>query len=156
MEENSSLNPVLYEANEKILYTLNGFIQTYIFVEEEDEEPDDRTIVEKLHKRRNLLASYCKLIMYNVIPVKMAAEVFRHYLKYFNDFGDIIKKTLEKARYISKISFARTVVLSLSVAFRELHRDAGNRIDRQSGEFISVKVSSNVKIKDILIERKFF
>lgn len=41
----------------------------------------DETRIEELHKRRNYLAAYCKLIVYNVIPVKAAADIFKHYLR---------------------------------------------------------------------------
>ena len=71
----------------------------------------------------------------------MAADVFRHYVKYYNDYGDIIKTTLGKSREINKVSCARTMAVSLSMLFRDLHRDPGNRIDRQSEEFSSLKVS---------------
>ena len=42
---------------------------------------DENQKIEELHKRRNFLASFCKLIVYNVIPVKRAADVFRYYMK---------------------------------------------------------------------------
>ena len=31
-------------------------------------DPDEHTKIEELHKRRNFLASFCKLIVYNVMP----------------------------------------------------------------------------------------
>ncbi|TRY76481.1 hypothetical protein TCAL_17003 [Tigriopus californicus] len=53
---------------------------------------------EELHKRRNLLASYCKLVVYNVFPTKSASDIFKHYVMFYNDYGDIIKITLGKAK----------------------------------------------------------
>lgn len=44
-------------------------------------DAQDETRIEELHKRRNYLAAYCKLIVYNVIPVKAAADIFKHYLR---------------------------------------------------------------------------
>lgn len=41
----------------------------------------DETRIEELHKKRNYLAAYCKLVVYNVIPVKSAADIFKHYLR---------------------------------------------------------------------------
>lgn len=41
----------------------------------------DERRIEELHKRRNFLAAYCKLIVYNVAPVRRAADVFKHYIK---------------------------------------------------------------------------
>lgn len=47
-----------------------------IFLDGQDERR-----IEELHKRRNFLASYCKLIVYNVMPTKRAGDVFKHYIK---------------------------------------------------------------------------
>lgn len=47
-------------------------------------DAQDETRIEELHKRRNYLAAYCKLIVYNVIPVKAAADIFKHYLRVSN------------------------------------------------------------------------
>lgn len=37
--------------------------------------------LEDLHKQRNLLAAYCKLIVHGVLEMSMAAEVFMYYMK---------------------------------------------------------------------------
>lgn len=141
LEENSLLRPLVYEPDRGLQQTLNDFIQTYVFVEDEEDGHDEHTKIEELHKRRNFLSSFCKLVVYNVLPIKAASDVFRHYVKYYNDYGDIIKTTLGKAREINKVSCARTMVLSLSMLFRDLQRDAGPRIDRQSEEFLCIKVT---------------
>lgn len=44
-------------------------------------ESHDETRIEELHKKRNYLAAYCKLIVYNVIPVQAGADIFKHYLR---------------------------------------------------------------------------
>jgi cohesin complex subunit SA-1/2 len=59
--------------------------------------------------------------------------------QYYNDYGDIIKATLGKAREINKTNCARTMAISLTMLFRELQRD-GIRINRQSEDFVSLKV----------------
>ncbi|EFX88480.1 putative stromalin antigen protein, SA-D [Daphnia pulex] len=139
LEGNPLLRPVVYQPDRDLQQTLNNFIQKYVFVEEEDEEIDEETQVEALHKRRSYLSNFCKLVVYNVLPIQTAADVFRHYVKCDDDYGDIIKMMLGKAREINKVSCARTMVLSLSMLFRDLSRDAGSRIDRQSEGFFSVK-----------------
>lgn len=45
--------------------------------------------LEDLHKRRNLLAAYCKLIVHGVLEMSVAAEVFMFYMK--------VKKLWEEA-----------------------------------------------------------
>jgi cohesin complex subunit SA-1/2 len=70
---------------------INDFIQMFVFVEEEDEEMDDHTKIEELHKRRNYLAGLCKLVVYNVVPMKTAADIFKHYVTFYNDYGKLIQ-----------------------------------------------------------------
>ncbi|XP_026325154.1 cohesin subunit SA-1 isoform X2 [Hyposmocoma kahamanoa] len=113
---------------------LNDFIQEFVFV---NHNYDERRI-EELHKRRNFLAAYCKLIVYNVAPIRRAADVFKHYIKCYNDYGDIIKATLSKAREINKQSCAMTMEL----AMQALYTDARNRhkhVSRQLPEMQELK-----------------
>ena len=74
------------------VYIHNFLIRQYIFSFTE------------LHKRRNFLASFSKLIIYNVLPTKVGADVFKHYVVFYNHYGDIIKATLSKARENNKVS----------------------------------------------------
>ncbi|PSN33726.1 Cohesin subunit SA-1 [Blattella germanica] len=135
---NPALTDLIYDADRALQLQLNDFIQNYVFIMEDDDEQDEHSKIEELHKRRNFLASFCKLIVYNMMPTKVAADVFKHYVKYYNDYGDIIKATLGKAREINKTNCARTMAISLTMLFKELQRD-GNRINRQSEDFISLK-----------------
>lgn len=42
---------------------------------------DENVKIEELHKKRNFLASFCKLIVYNIVHIRTAAEMFKHYMK---------------------------------------------------------------------------
>lgn len=104
------------------------------------QQEDEASKIEALHKRRNLLAAYCKLIVYNVVEINTGADIFKQYtkvsecklsnwiitvmflsfsllsflpLQYYNDYGDIIKETMSKTRQIDKIQYAKTLILSL-------------------------------------------
>lgn len=66
------------DLNQQLL--LNKFVQQYAFSSEQEDDQDE-TKIEELHKRRCFLAAYCKLIVYNVIPTQAASEIFKHYLK---------------------------------------------------------------------------
>ncbi|XP_071445719.1 cohesin subunit SA-2 isoform X1 [Hetaerina americana] len=138
LESNPWQRALVYEPDRALQQMLNDFIQSYVFIEDDDDEQDEHTKIEELHKRRNFLASFCKLIVYNVMPTKVAADVFKHYVKYYNDYGDIIKATLGKAREINKVNCARTMALSLTMLFRDLNGE-GMRINRQGEDFISLK-----------------
>ena len=62
-------------------------------------------------------------------------------LQYYNDYGDIIKATLGKAREINKVSTAKTLALSLTQLFKELQGEQGWNVDRASEAFQAIKVS---------------
>ncbi|XP_015171722.1 PREDICTED: cohesin subunit SA-2 isoform X1 [Polistes dominula] len=135
---NALMSQLVYEPDQTMQHMLNRFIQEYVFCEEEDDEHDEHSKIEELHKRRNFLASYCKLIVYNMIPTKAAADVFKHYVKYYNDYGDIIKTTLGKARDINKTNCALTMQHSLNILYNEIVMEKG-KVNRNSEEFIAIK-----------------
>lgn len=45
------------------------------------QQDDEASKIEALHKRRNLLAAYCKLIIYNVVEMNTGADVFKQYMR---------------------------------------------------------------------------
>ncbi|TUF37118.1 Cohesin subunit SA-1 [Bagarius yarrelli] len=92
-----------------------------------------------LHKRRNLLAAFSKLIIYDIVDMPAAADIFKHYMKYYNDYGDIIKETLSKTRQTDKIQCAKTLILSLQQLFNELVQDQGPNLDRTSSHVSGIK-----------------
>ncbi|XP_037933761.1 cohesin subunit SA-1-like [Teleopsis dalmanni] len=118
---------------------LNNFVQHYVFSLKQ-EVVQDETRIEELHKKRNFLASYCKLIVYNIIPTRTGAGIFKYYVKCYNEYGDIIKATLGKAREINKINFALTLLLSLIAIFKDLQQQSeNNSVSRNSHEFADLK-----------------
>lgn len=42
---------------------------------------DDHIQIEQLHQRRRLLAGFCKLLLYGVLELDAASDVFKHYNK---------------------------------------------------------------------------
>ncbi|RXG56416.1 Cohesin subunit SA-2, partial [Armadillidium vulgare] len=139
LKTKEALAPLVYEPDKDLQHSLNNFIQNYVFIEDtEIEEQNEHEKIEELHKRRNFLATFCKLIVYNVLPTKVAADVFKHYVRYYDDYGDIIKATLGKAREINKVNCARTMALALTMIFRDLQKD-GAKIQKSSDDFLSLK-----------------
>ncbi|XP_019384955.1 PREDICTED: cohesin subunit SA-2-like isoform X2 [Crocodylus porosus] len=126
------------------------FIQDHVFTEEEEEfkdltEEEERTKegykLNDLHRRRSLLAVYCKLIVYNVVEMVAAAEIYKHYMKTYNDFGDIIKETLSRTRHNDKIQCAKTLVLCLQQLFQKHINTLGssNSMELSSTSFMNIK-----------------
>lgn len=51
------------------------------FVFLDGQQDDEASKIEALHKRRNLLAAHCKLIVYNVVEMNTGADIFKHYMR---------------------------------------------------------------------------
>lgn len=143
----TSFGPLLYTPSPKLQRALLNFVCMHIFVGPDCDsqcsvsENSEVERLEDLHKRRNLLAAYCKLIVHGVLEMSMAAEVFMYYRKYYNDFGDIIKETMYRTRQTDKIESARTLVLCLQQLFVRLKREqeSGGRAHPGVQTFTSIK-----------------
>lgn len=62
--------------------------------------------------------------------------------QFYNDYGDIIKATLGKAREINKVICAKTMALSLTTLFDDLQRDPSTGVVNKYNEnFLSIKVN---------------
>ncbi|NWW06711.1 STAG2 protein, partial [Oreocharis arfaki] len=137
-----------YLPNTSLQEKLFSFIQEHVFVDEEEEkkdlteeEKDESCKLDDLHKKRSLLAAYCKLIVYNVVEMTAAAEIYKYYVKTYSDFGDIIKETLSKTRHNNKIQSAKTLILCLQQLF-QTHaesQDSSSGVDFSSASFTNIK-----------------
>ncbi|KAL0964090.1 hypothetical protein UPYG_G00318430 [Umbra pygmaea] len=142
----SSYGPLLYTPHPRLQRVLLAYILEHVFTgaqctSHSRESCEER--LEELHRRRNLLAAYCKLIVHRVLEMSMAAEVFMFYMKYYNDFGDIIKETLSRTRQMDKIESARTLVLCLQQLFLRLKQE------QESGVTCSSSVQTFSSIKEL-------
>uniref|UniRef100_A0A3B4FY53 Cohesin subunit SA n=1 Tax=Pundamilia nyererei TaxID=303518 RepID=A0A3B4FY53_9CICH len=143
----TSFGPLLYTPSPKLQRALLTFVCLHIFVGSDyDSQSRDHSEgkvekLEDLHKWRNVLAAYCKLIIHGVLEMSMAAEVFMYYMKYYNDFGDIIKETVYRTRQMDKIESARTLVLCLQQLFVRLkqEQESGGRPHPGVQTFTSIK-----------------
>lgn len=55
--------------------------ENYFLYSLEGDEEDEANKIEALHKRRNLLAAFSKLIIYDIVDMHAAADIFKHYMK---------------------------------------------------------------------------
>uniref|UniRef100_A0A8D0DDN7 Cohesin subunit SA n=1 Tax=Sander lucioperca TaxID=283035 RepID=A0A8D0DDN7_SANLU len=140
------LEPLVYSPEDSLQSELLSFILNHVFIDQDDDtnstdgQQDDEAVkIEALHKRRNLLAAYCKLIIYCVVDMKTGADIFKQYMRYYNDYGDIIKETMSKTRQIDKIQCAKTLILSLQQLFNEMLSELGHGFDRSSSSFCGIK-----------------
>uniref|UniRef100_A0A8C0B3A6 Cohesin subunit SA n=1 Tax=Buteo japonicus TaxID=224669 RepID=A0A8C0B3A6_9AVES len=136
------LEPLVYTPDSSLQSELLSFILDHVFIDQDDDnnsQDDEASKIEALHKRRNLLAAFCKLIVYTVVEMNTAADIFKQYMKYYNDYGDIIKETMSKTRQIDKIQCAKTLILSLQQLFNEMIQENGYNFDRSSPTFSGIK-----------------
>uniref|UniRef100_A0A673B8I8 Cohesin subunit SA n=1 Tax=Sphaeramia orbicularis TaxID=375764 RepID=A0A673B8I8_9TELE len=140
------LEPLVYTPDSTLQAELLNFILDQVFIDQDDDNnstdgqhDDEAGKIEALHKRRNLLAAYCKLIIYNIVEINTGADIFKQYMRYYNDYGDIIKETMSKTRQIDKTQCAKTLVLSLQKLFNEMLSELGCNIDRSTSAFCGIK-----------------
>jgi len=75
------METLVYEPDQELQQLLNVFMQENVFSVDKEDDLDEHARIELLHKRRNYLAQFCKLVVYNVIPVRAASDVFKYYVK---------------------------------------------------------------------------
>ncbi|MEQ2188076.1 hypothetical protein GOODEAATRI_011289, partial [Goodea atripinnis] len=86
------LEPLVYSPEDSLQSELLSFILNHVFIDQDDDtnstdgQQDDEAVkIEALHKRRNLLAAYCKLIIYCVVEMRTGADIFKQYMRLFNE-----------------------------------------------------------------------
>uniref|UniRef100_A0A8C2LB70 Cohesin subunit SA n=1 Tax=Cyprinus carpio TaxID=7962 RepID=A0A8C2LB70_CYPCA len=135
MWDSSAGTPLLYTPDPKLQKALLSFVVEHVFTSpEQDTHSSKDGRLEDLHRRRNLLAAYCKLIVHSVLEMSMATELFKQYVKFYNDFGDIIKETLNRTRQMDKMESARTLVQCL-----QQEQDRGNTCSSRVQTYSSIK-----------------
>lgn len=65
----------------KLIFSSSSFNLLSTCLSAEGDEEDEANKIEALHKRRNLLAAFCKLIIYDIVDMPAAADIFKHYMK---------------------------------------------------------------------------
>ena len=144
---NKALKPLVYLASDDLQQELRLFNDRNVFTNEDedvlagvDEEEEDASIkIEALHKRRKLLACFCKLIISNNIQMTLAADVFKHYLKFYNDYGDIIKNTLAKLNDYNRTECAKIILRSLHIMWDTVPHISPTRVDKACEQFAHIK-----------------
>jgi cohesin complex subunit SA-1/2 len=97
VDKNPDYQVLIIEINENLIQALLTFLNTYVFFAEEPKsnlfliklnfihlsflDQDEQAKIETLHKKRNLLAAYCKLIVHNVLPIQAATNILKYYVK---------------------------------------------------------------------------
>ncbi|KAK2510437.1 hypothetical protein Q9233_017739, partial [Columba guinea] len=134
----AALAPLLLPPNAELQSQLAAFLMDHVFQHEPSPTEDGESRIEELHQRRVLLAGFCKLIIYNVLELSAASDVFKHYGKFYGDYGDIIKETLNLTRQMDRQEWARTLLLSLKQLMSELLLQTGPEI-HEDESFLEIR-----------------
>ncbi|XP_029020593.1 cohesin subunit SA-1 isoform X1 [Betta splendens] len=126
-----ALQSLVHPPSDSLRSELAAFLLDYIFMDPEDAdlsaEDEEEMKIRLLQTKRSQLAGYCKLVIYEVLDLTAATDVFKHYSKYFKDFGDIIKETVSRSKLINPVQSAKAVCLSLQQLFSEKLTEAHSR-----------------------------
>uniref|UniRef100_A0A8B9NEM5 Cohesin subunit SA-3 n=1 Tax=Accipiter nisus TaxID=211598 RepID=A0A8B9NEM5_9AVES len=135
-----ALAPLVQLPDAGLQSQLAAFLMDHVFHHacSHEELSDSENHIEELHQRRVLLAGFCKLIIYDVLELSAASDVFKHYAKFYSDYGDIIKETLNCTRQIDRQEWARTLLLSLQQLMTELLLQQGPEI-RAAEAFLEIR-----------------
>ncbi|THD21172.1 Cohesin subunit [Fasciola hepatica] len=135
-----SLRSLVYTADRDLGLKLTNYLERRVFVDDEDEEEEDENAkFESLHERRTQLAAFCKLVIYNFVPIRAAAPLYKYYIRSFNDFGDIMKSTLAKSREINRVHTARMIAHCLQLCYNELEATSNGHVEHGSEGLQAVK-----------------
>ncbi|XP_068130150.1 cohesin subunit SA-3 [Hyperolius riggenbachi] len=137
--ELSHFQPLVYTPDLALQAELAGFLVDHVFTSAEEIEGDEIKQIAMVHNRRNLLAGYCKLILYNILELRYASEVFKYYVKYFIFYGDIIKETLHRSRSVSKEESTMTILLTLTQSFTGFCAENGSPDRRYAQTFLEIR-----------------
>ncbi|CAL1612852.1 unnamed protein product [Knipowitschia caucasica] len=124
------LQTLVHLPSDSLRSEMAAFLVDYVFTDDEElNEVGEEAKIARLQKKRNQLAGYCKLVMYGVLDLAAATDVFKHYSKYFKDYGDIIKEVISKSKLINPVLSAKTVCLSLQQLFSEMLTEEQSKQD---------------------------
>ncbi|XP_012494372.1 PREDICTED: cohesin subunit SA-3 isoform X3 [Propithecus coquereli] len=137
------LRPLVFFPEATLQSELASFLMDHVFIQPGDlgsgHSQEDHLQIEQLHHRRRLLAGFCKLLLYGVLEMDAASDVFKHYNKFYNDYGDIIKETLTRARQIDRSQCSRILLLSLKQLYTELLQEQGPQGLNELPAFIEMR-----------------
>uniref|UniRef100_A0A8C5L830 Cohesin subunit SA n=1 Tax=Jaculus jaculus TaxID=51337 RepID=A0A8C5L830_JACJA len=123
------LRPLVFFPEAALQSELASFLMDHVFLQSKEVDnghsQEDYAQIEQLHQRRRLLAGFCKLLLYGVLELDAASDVFKHYNKFYEDYGDIIKETLTRARQIDRSQCSQILLLSLKQLYTELMQEQG-------------------------------
>ncbi|GMR33490.1 hypothetical protein PMAYCL1PPCAC_03685, partial [Pristionchus mayeri] len=126
--------------NDRLASQLRRFVDDNVFSSTEDTSSMDQTSeIDLMHRKRSIVAQYCKLALHGVIVYSEAAHLLRHYVKYYQDFGDILKLLILKTRDTDRMANARMLSAALKLAYEDVKADSGGFVDPDAEVFSDLR-----------------
>uniref|UniRef100_A0A0N4Z0H4 SCD domain-containing protein n=1 Tax=Parastrongyloides trichosuri TaxID=131310 RepID=A0A0N4Z0H4_PARTI len=130
-----------YEADSTLVQTLINYLNNHVF--NASSSPSKNLSQEEsfalVSRRREILAGFCKLIIYGCISFINAKIVLPYFHQYSKDFGDIIKTMMQKCRDIDKMQYAKAITKTLLELYEKLKNEDDKNIDNSSKKYIELK-----------------
>ncbi|KRX44866.1 Cohesin subunit SA-1 [Trichinella murrelli] len=121
-ERNEELTALVFEADQSLEDQLEQFVRRKVFVDDAAQAgdvTDEEAEIVKTHRRRIYLAAFCKLVVFGVVTVASAVHIFKNYVTFQSDFGDIIRVLLNRCRESDKMGWAKTMIRALCALYQE-------------------------------------
>lgn len=121
-DDNADLKSLVWRPEGGLLADMQVFISINVFDATISDDIEQQKKIEMMHRMRQLVAQYAKLIVHGAIAVPEASTLIKRYMTHYNDFGDIFKNLLAKCREISWADFGVMIMETLKTVYLELDR----------------------------------
>ncbi|XP_011408151.1 PREDICTED: cohesin subunit SA-1 [Amphimedon queenslandica] len=138
---------LVYVPSSSLQTSLCDYVTERVFNEgdlEDDPTTDEEAFAQaaRLNERRLLLAGYLKLVVYSVVEARSSVAVLGQYIKFYYDYGDLLRHAFTKLREADSKStvWYKTVLQVLQEQYTSLQLDnTTNGIDYCSTEWANLK-----------------
>ncbi|CAD5230132.1 unnamed protein product [Bursaphelenchus xylophilus] len=108
------------EIDTPFMNTIHSFVISNVFHSLPDEEHmDQESQIDLTCKRRIVLGQYCKLIIYGILPVHEMSSIVKYYVRYLDDYGDILKALIQKAKDLDRLLAAKALIQAVINAYED-------------------------------------
>ncbi|SPP84850.1 cohesin subunit SA-1 [Drosophila guanche] len=114
---NAAVSSLMYQPTIEDFELLEAHLMMHLFEAEEPKELRQKHAFDELHKKRQALAGYCKLVAFNVVPVMRFRFVLQFYDKFYDAFGDLMRSAMEKALDVNATNYGMTLMHTCLLVF---------------------------------------
>ncbi|XP_034657913.1 cohesin subunit SA-1 [Drosophila subobscura] len=113
----AAVRSLMYQPTIEDFELLEAHLMMHLFEAEEPKELLQEHAFDELHKKRQALAGYCKLVAFNVVPVMRFRFVLQFYDKFYDAFGDLMRSAMEKALDVNATNYGMTLMHTCLLVF---------------------------------------